>query len=155
MKNTIIILSILFLCSCSNQNKNESDETLKVFNLDWLQGKWIRTNDGIGKQTFETWEKIDSHNYIGLGCTLENSDTTFKENLRLTKINNTWTLEVRGVNAEMTPFVFIEQTDSSFICENQKNDFPKKIEYLYHNKTLTAKISDENMEIPFIFEKVE
>ena len=117
-------------------------------------GNWTRTNDKIGRQTFESWQKIDSDNYIGLGYTLENSDTIFKENLRIIRINNIWKLEVRGVNLEMTPFYFTKQTDTSFICENQANEFPKKIEYSISKNILRAIISDDNSEIPFIFEKL-
>ncbi len=155
MKIFIVIIAIFFSQSCSNTGNIEIDKTKKTFSLDWLQGEWIRTNDEIGKHTFENWQKIDSHNYVGLGCTLENSDTTFKENLKLTKINGTWTLEVRGVNSNMTPFIVIEQTDSSFICQNPTNDFPKNIEYLFHNNILTARISDEKTEIKFIFGKTD
>lgn len=155
MKYFIIITLILFSQSCFKTKNIEIDKTKKTFTPDWIQGKWIRTNDKIGKQTFETWQKKDSLNYVGLGFTLENSDTTFKENLKLTKNNGTWTLEVRGVNSDMTPFVIIEQTDSSFVCENSKNDFPKKIKYKFHKNILTAKISDEKMEIDFIFRKAD
>lgn len=155
MKIILILITIIAALSCSNKKTSENYEIVNTYNFDWLQGSWIRTNDDIGKQTFENWEKIDSNNYIGLGCTLMKSDTTFKEDLRLIRNNGSWTFEVRGVNTEMTPFTIIEQTDTSFLCENQKNEFPKRIEYIFHNKTLTAKISDEKMEIPFIFEKIE
>ena len=69
-------------------------------------------------------------------------------------IKDTLYLEVSGINEQPTLFKFTEQTDSSFVCENPQNEFPKKIKYFLDNKQLKAIISAEDFRIDFIFEKV-
>lgn len=151
MLNKFLLLLIfsLTLVSCTQNDK----EKIKVQSLDWLVGSWTRTNDNPNKQTFEDWEKISNNKYQGLGCTLENGDTTFKENMHLVKSDNNWVLEVRGVNENMTPFVFTNSSDSSFTCENEQNEFPKKIKYSIRNNLLEAVISADSIEVLFTFVK--
>ena len=135
MKKITGILIILLSMSCSQKNITRHD-------FDWLIGSWIRTNDKEGNITYEHWTKISSVEYKGLGCTLQNSDTIFKEQLRLIKINENPTL-----------FLLTNQTENSFASENEFNEFPKIIEYSVHDKVLLAKISDGDTEISFTFEK--
>lgn len=141
MKKLISILIILFLVSCSPQKDN----------LDWILGQWQRTNNAVGQKTFEQWSKKSKYIYIGLGFTLKGQDTVFKENMRILKMDGVWNLEVRNVNEYPTYFKFIKQSETSFVCENPDNKFPKKIKYFKDEKKLTAIISDENTEIPFYF----
>ena len=124
-------------------------------NLDWLLGNWERMNDKEGKQTFERWKKNSNEEYIGLGFTLQERDTVFKENMRLRPINGGWNLEVIGVNEQPTYFKFTNQTKNSFVCENPNNEFPKKIEYQFSDNKLKAKVSTDEMAIDFNFEKIE
>ena len=146
MKKITGILIILLSMSCSQKN-------ITRHNFDWLIGSWIRTNDKEGNITYEHWTKISSVEYKGLGCTLQNSDTIFKEQLRLFKINEKWSLEVSEVNENPTLFLLTNQTENSFASENEFNEFPKIIEYSVDGNVLLAKISDGNTEISFIFEK--
>lgn len=121
--------------------------------LDWILGDWIRTNNDKDQITFEYWEKESDSCFRGIGVTLELEDTVFKEQLQIIWMNNNWHYVVFGVNPEPTFFNFIAQTDSSFYCENQENDFPKKIAYYFENEMLIAKISDDSREVSFYFEK--
>ena len=113
MKGQIGILIMLICLSCSQKNSSPR-------NFDWLAWSWIRTNDKEGNITYEHWTKNSDIEYKGLGYTLQNSDTIFKEQLRLIKIN----------------------------------EFPKNIMYSVHDNVLLAKISDEETEITFSFEKI-
>ena len=148
MKKILAIVLVFGLISCN------SKDTPSDFNLDWLQGDWQRMNDKEGKQTFEHWKKISNHEYVGLGFTLQNKDTIFKENMRLLPIEGVWNLEVTGVNENPTLFYFSNQTKNSFVCENPNNEFPKKIEYQLLDKKLKAKVSAGEMEVAFDFEKI-
>lgn len=56
---------------------------------------------------------------------------------------------------ETAEFKITELKDNEFVCVNEANDFPKKIEYRSEGGMLTAKISDENIEIPFEFERIK
>lgn len=114
-----------------------------------LLGHWNRINDAEGKETFEIWRP----DFTGLGFTMQRNDTVFKEILSIVRIKEQWYLKVEGVNAEATLFKFTIQTDSSFVCENKKNPFPKRIEYQRTGNTLRAVISDDENSILFEFEK--
>jgi hypothetical protein len=118
-----------------------------------MTGQWLRENDQEGHVTYENWLKKSDTEYNGEGFTLRNNDTVFSEKMRLIKLNSIWNLEITGADKKPMLFVFINQTNYSFICENKENDFPKKIQYTKDNETLVAKISNDTLEIPFQFKK--
>lgn len=157
MKN-LFLLGLIFTftsCSQSSDSKTPKSKVVEIQNFDWLLGKWKRLDDPKGKQTFENWAKKSPKEYIGLGFSLSEKDTVFKENMRLIQLEGIWNLEVVGVNPGATLFKFTDQSDLSFVCENEKNEFPKKIEYTFKNNQLEAKVSAGETVIPFTFEKVE
>ena len=143
--------------SCSHSRSKDQkpgEESAPGYNFDWLNGSWIRTNDEEGYSTYEHWTKNSNTEYLGLGVTLQNNDTIFKEELRLVKTAQDWNLEVSGVNENPTLFLLINQTENSFECENKYNEFPKNISYSRDDNILLAKISDGDREISFSFEKL-
>ena len=115
----------------------------------FLIGDWIRTNNKKGSITYEKWNS----DFTGLGFTLKEKDTTFKEILSIVNINDTLFLKVEGVNENPTLFKFTSQTDSYFVCENSKNEFPKKIKYFKENNFLKAEVSSDNFKIDFVFKQ--
>ncbi|MDO6600497.1 DUF6265 family protein [Tenacibaculum sp. 1_MG-2023] len=143
MRILTFIALILLLNSCQTNTKENYP--------DFLLGKWQRTNDKPGNTTFEIWKD----NYTGLGFTLKESDTVFKEILSIVSKNDTLYLQVESVNEQPTLFKFTEQTDSSFVCENPQNEFPTKIEYWMENKLLKAKVSNDEFDVAFVFEKLQ
>jgi len=110
MKSGIVFLcSILCIISC--QKKTSSPVPKGDF--DYLIGDWERTNEKEGKKTFEHWLQNTEALYTGIGYTLQNKDTIWKEQMQLI------------------------------------------LQYRYFDDTLTALVSSEEMEIPFIFWRVE
>jgi len=138
----ILIIILIFLFSCSKPNSQ---------NPDWLIGNWQRINDSSGRQTFEYWEKAGENIYEGIGFTLQDADTVFKENLKLVQVNGIWNYEVSGVHEKPVYFTFTSLSKNHFVCENMQNDFPRKIEYYISSDTLKAVISAGKKKIPFIF----
>ena len=146
MKTTffIIIATFLFLfLSCSKTEKDKEG-------LKWMQGEWIRLGDQPKKTTYEIWK--DTH---GLGFTLQEKDTLFKEIMSIVRIKDTLFLKVEVVNENPTLFKFTQQTDTSFVCENPKNEYPQKIYYYLENKQLKAEVSNDDFKIDFVFESVK
>ena len=149
-------LIMIFLFSCNEGDKanetRKASATIEAFN--WLVGDWERTNEKPDKATYESWQKLDETKYIGIGFTLQNKDTIWKENVRLVREKNTWNFEVTGGD-DLVPTVFrltsIEK--GKFVCENSENEFPKKIEYKKEGDKIKAMISGGDMEIPFEFER--
>lgn len=144
MNKLYSLLIIIALSACN---------TTQTTQFDWLIGSWERTNDSDGNKTYESWSKKSNTEYIGLGCTLKNKDTVFKENIHLIKIKEQWVFKVIGVNETPTIFKFISNTTSSFTFENPENEFPKRIKYSFDGENLKAIISDDNNEVPFLFKK--
>lgn len=146
MKTFVISILLIFIISCTNENNH---------NFDWLLGKWSRQNDEDNNRTYEIWEKKSKNEYLGIGYTLQENDTIFKEDIRLFKLNNNWFYEVTRVNPGSTLFKVSNFNQSSFVCENQENDFPKKIEYSLNKNIIKATISNSEISIDFIFNKIQ
>lgn len=143
MRNLLILCSFLLIISCKN-------DVNKFNKPSFLIGNWKRLNDKPGSKTYEMWNT----NLVGMGYTMKGEKRSFQEILSIITINDTLYLEVKGVNEDPTLFKFTNQTDSSFVCENPKNEFPKKITYYLENKQLKAIVSADDFRIDFIFERV-
>lgn len=143
MKSLLLFCSIFLLFSCKEAKK-------EVVKPSFLMGDWVRINNKKGTITYETW-KTD---YTGLGITLKEKDTTFKEILSIVAIKDTLFLKVEGVNENAIFFKFTSHTDTSFIAENPKNEFPKKIRYFKDKDLLKAEVSSKDFKIDFVFKKL-
>jgi len=158
MKYLFLVIMISFCLSCQQKNKNNLEEIKAITvaeNFDWLLGNWKRINDKAGKQTYENWIKISESSYQGLGYTMQESDTIWKETISLSRANNGWVFGVKGED-ESEPIIFklTEIVKDGFICENKENEFPKKIKYSKSGEKLMANVSGEDMMIPFEFEPI-
>ena len=142
MRYFLFILTCILFFSCQTETKNNKPN--------WLIGKWERVNEKPSKSTFDFWNK----DLTGIGFTLKESDTVFKEIMSIISIKDTLFLKVEGVNEKPTLFKFTQQTDTSFVCENQKNEFPKKIHYFLDKQQLKCKISNEEFSVDFVFNKL-
>lgn len=144
MKRVFLLCCLTILISCNTTSHKPSKP-------DFLIGNWVRLNDTEGNKTFETW-KTD---FTGMGFSIKDEKTTFKELMSIVEINDTLHLKVSNVGEKPVFFKFTQQTDTSFVCENPQNEFPKKIHYYIENQQLKAVISDNEFRIDFVFEKVK
>ena len=140
MKNVWLVICVICLCSCSKDVPKKP-----VF----LVGYWNRTNDAPNHKTYEIWNP----DFTGIGFTMRQRDTVFKELLSIVEIDGTLVLKVEGVNEEPTLFTFTELTETSFTCENPNNEFPKKITYYMDETQMKAIVSDHENSIEFVFER--
>lgn len=143
MRFLLLFISELLLFSCQN--------TVETKKPTWLFGKWKRINNQADKLTHEFW----SEDFSGIGFTLKEKDTVFKEVLHIITKNDSLFLQVKGVNETSTLFTFTQQTDTSFVAENPHNEFPKTIRYWKENNQLKAKVSNDEFSIDFVFEKMK
>ena len=139
-----ILCCILLMFSCNTEKTNLQKPT-------FLIGNWIRINDKDSVTTYEIWQK----DFTGIGLTLKGKDTTFFEQMKILIKNDTLFLEVSGVNPTPTLFLFTDQTDTSFVCENPKNEFPKKIKYFLDNQHLFAEVSNADFKTDFVYAQKE
>ena len=151
-KVIMALIMIIVVVSCNNSSTINTVNSPQ--NFDWLIGNWMRINNKENQTTFENWEKKNDSKYTAFGYTLQNKDTTWQENIVLTRIDNSWSFNVTG-KGEITPTKFILTTieNGKFICENPENEFPKQIEYIKNGDKLDAKISGGDMEVIFNFKK--
>ena len=141
MRNFIILVALFFFFSCNYKPVNKEKPT-------FLIGNWKRLNDKPNSQTYETWNT----NFTGMGYTKQGEKITFQETMSIVTINDTLHLKVEGVNETPTLFKFTSQTDTSFVCENKANEFPKKIKYYLEDNQLKAIVSIDDFRIDFVFE---
>lgn len=149
MRILFVVVILIITVSC-NTAKPEGFQNFQI-----LKGKWQRINDAPGKTTYESWHPSHDGKWIGLGYTMHESDTVFKENLSIYYDNNSWNLKVTGVNDDPTIFKIIELTEQSFKAVNPKNEFPKEIYYQLSTDTLKAYVKADSMKIDFIFSKIK
>ena len=148
MKIIFLAFASLILLSCNSESsKNES--------FTWLVGSWERINTDENETTREIWRKTFNEEYEGLGYTLKNTDTVFKEELALRKEDEKWQLIVTGVNESPTKFQLTSLEENKFTAENSENPFPKKIVYSLEGEQLEAIISADKEEVVFTFRKIE
>lgn len=147
MKNVPVFVLSLILTACSGDSAKEE----KTPDLNWLTGHWERVNNQEGRQTFESWEKSGNNTYSGIGYTLSNEDTVFREELKIYRPDSIWIFEVTGVNEKPTPFELTQIDSLSFTAENPENEFPKIIKYSKTSNGLHAEVKSEEMNIVFDF----
>jgi hypothetical protein len=119
MRILVSVLALFLFISCE---VNESSE------LDFLVGTWKRDN----KEQFEVWEKNNSSNLKGYSYRIKDNQKTITETLLIKKIGDQFVYEatVPDQNEGRTvQFILNTETDSLFSFENDKHDFPKKIQY--------------------------
>ena len=71
MKRFLLLFTLLLFLGC-----NSSTKLLKP---SFLEGHWIRVNNKPGKKTYEIWKD----DFTGIGFTLKEKDTVFKEILSM------------------------------------------------------------------------
>ncbi len=155
MKIIITLTLLLFFTSFNNPSI-----TKMLISIDgdfsWLIGSWQRTNEKEGRQTFEHWAKQSNSHYVGMGCTLKDGDTIWKEDIVLKEVGKNWHFEVTSQGEEQpTVFTLTDISETSFTSKNPENEFPKVISYAASATGLSAVISGGGPTITFEFKKID
>ena len=152
-KQLLLIISLLLLMHVSNAQESNKQKFKK---LEWLTGKWVRTNSSAGQSGYETWNNVSDLKLSGKGVTLKGKEVVFTENLELIVKGND-IFYVVTVSGETMPVYFklTAITDNGFTCENPKHDFPKKITYSRSGNNVKAVISGDGKSVDYIFVREE
>lgn len=149
-------ISLLFLCIVVfgrlNGQSPSNDALRKFEKLGWLQYRWILTNGKPGQSGVEQWMKISAVELRGIGATLAGGDTVFVEKLKILVEGNSiyYVADVRE-NQSPVRFRLTEISDSGFVFENPRHDFPKRIAYQLRDGKLKATISGNGKAIDYLF----
>lgn len=151
----IFVLIVTAQFSALSQSSSEVSAQVQLQKLEWILGKWNRTNVRQGTTATETWTKVSNELIKGIGLSMQGNDTTFVEQLRIeVKDNHLYYVADVKENASPTYFKITSITDSGFVSENPAHDFPKVISYELKEGILTAIISDgDKKKMGFIFRK--
>ena len=145
----LLIISLLLLMHVSNAQESNKQKFKK---LEWLTGKWIRTNSGAGQSGYETWNKVSDLKLSGKGITLKGKEVIFTENLEfIGKGNDIFYVVTVSGETEPVYFKLTEINNNGFTCENPKHDFPKKIAYSHSGNRAKAVISGDGKSVDYNF----
>lgn len=112
---------------------NTSDGISQIINLDFLVGTWKKE----GSEFFEHWDKLDENTIKGIAYQLKDNQINVEEYLTISKSKKGtfYLANVLNQNSGKAIGFKLTQSDSVFIFENPKHDFPTKIIYKKINDT--------------------
>lgn len=146
------LLSIICLLVIGHLSYAQESNIQKFKKLEWLVGKWTRTNAKPGQSGYETWDKISELKLKGKGVTLKGTAVVFVENLEfIVKGNDIFYTVVLSDEKKLVYFKLTSISDDAFICENPTHDFPKKISYSRKGDTIKAVISGGGKNVDYLF----
>ena len=140
---------ILLLSSCHRPSPQQSFNDLQQ-----LEGKWTSQNI----QFNEYWE-IKSDTLIqGVGFSLQENDTAFKEELKIYyKEEIVYYAAKVGGSPQFVSFKLIEAKKNLWVFENKTHDYPNIISYklLNNNELIVATTnSNGNKKIEFVMKRI-
>ncbi|TCC98594.1 DUF6265 family protein [Pedobacter hiemivivus] len=148
-KKLLIIIAILLMMSAAYAQETNKQKFKK---LEWLVGKWIRTNPEAGQAGYETWNKVTDLKLSGKGVTLKGKETIFLEHLEFIVKGKDIFYSVLVTGEKLpTYFKLTALSANGFTCENPKHDFPKKITYQRNGKKVKATISGNGQSMDYNF----
>lgn len=139
-QKTTLILLLLAIVSCKNQEATEKD---KIKSANWLLGKWsTKTADG---NLSEKWIQLNDSTFQGESFFIKENDTLHFETILLQQKGEEliYNATVKGQNEnKAVAFKMTSGTEKQLVFENPKHDYPQKISYTLINKdSLVASIS--------------
>ncbi len=130
MRNSILfVILTLFLASCYNPSAQEAMQDMHQ-----IEGKW-ESYKGVGFN--ENWRFVNDSVFEGEGFSLNGSDTSFFELLRIVRKGDS-VYYVVGIaeNKDETRFLLTDASKDVWIFKNPENEFPSIIKYEIENDTL-------------------
>lgn len=148
-KKLIFMISMLLVVNAAIAQDHNKQKFKK---LEWLTGKWARTNAKAGQSGYETWERVSDLKLSGKGVTLKGKEVIFIENLEFMVIDSDIFYKVTLAEDEKPVyFKLTALSKNGFTCENPEHDFPKKITYIRNGNHIKAVISGNGKSVDYIF----
>ena len=139
MRACPVLLSLLVLTT-----PTFAGECTSLEGLDWLLGQWEQS--GETATTRETWTRVSSDTFEGLGETLDAQDGSRRawESLRLVAMRGQvfYLAQTKG-NPRPVAFTLTECEDGVAVFDNPEHDFPRRLAYrLTDAGALAVTVSD-------------
>ncbi len=141
----ILILSLLFIWSCGEQNVKEED--LTNFNkMDWLLGIWE------GKQgdadIYESWRKKNFRIMEGISYTTQDERRVYAQTMRIEQNNNNIFLIIKFNEGEENILRAETIDDDKIIFVNTEEGFPHTVTYKKSGNGINVSIKGEDESTP-------
>lgn len=152
MKGNLFVVCNLFMMVSSQLAYSQSKVEKEFEKLEWLVGKWERTNSKPGQSGYEEWAKVTPTKITGKGVTLKGKEIVFLEELEINIQGDKifYNVKISG-EPEPVSFKFTSISNKDFVCENAAHDFPKKITYQKKGKNVTAIVSGNGQVLLYEF----
>jgi uncharacterized protein DUF6265 len=130
---------------------NERTKREDFINFEWMSGDWYMRGEGY--IIHEHWDSKSEHIMEGYSVsTNEKGDTLGKEELRIIKFDEEFFYIAKPSKKKYpTTFKMILDSIRKVQFYNEKNEFPKLIEYTRIEDSLFAKISNDKKSLLFKF----
>jgi len=130
MKVLILLLfPIFFITSCYNPSPKETINDIKIIIGSWQSHKGVAFN--------ENWNFVNQNIIEGKGFSMNGSDTTFFEKLKIEKVGDSIYYKVSINESNKTvDFLLTNASKNKWKFVNPKNEFPSIIIYHIENDTL-------------------
>lgn len=147
-----LLISVMFILGFSNTACGQENMVQKIKKLEWLIGKWQRTNSKPGQSGYENWSKVSDTKLTGKGVTLKGKEIIFVEQLELSIKGDDifYTVTVTGDSGPVN-FKLTAISKDAFVCENPEHDFPKKIAYTWKDGVVKAIVSGNGQTLDYEF----
>ena len=129
---------ITCIMACQQQLHNQRKE------LNGLQGAWMM--EGKEKIYGERWIKLPGDSLRGWGYSIKQKDTSFLEEVILTRKDGKWTYTPRTIgqgDGNPVTFTLTGGKQGTYVFENPAHDFPRRIIYRFVGQdSIHASIDD-------------
>jgi hypothetical protein len=129
----IVLVTAAFINLQCDSKKKVAVKTVNQFN--WLNGSWMmKEKDGI---VTEDWKQVNDSLMEGSSDFIKGDSTIPFEKIKLFRRSDDFYYEAKAAgqnNEQPVEFKLTTFTDTGFVAENPKHDFPKRITYRMVNK---------------------
>lgn len=149
-KILVVGLIIFVLSSCYRPTARESMQDLRQLNGTWSSSERILFN--------EYWNIKSDTLLSGLGYSLQDNDTVFKEELKIFYRDGRVFYGAKvGDSDQFILFKLTKAGKNNWIFENHEHDYPNRISYKIDNDRLVANTtnSNGNKKIEFIMKRIQ
>ena len=106
--------------------------------LGWMSGDWRRCKDG--EIVEERWLGPRTDLMIGVNLTTAKNGRASWENLRIVRIDDSWTFWASPMGRPPVPFKLVESAAQRAVFANPEHGFPARIVYWREGDELLARI---------------
>ena len=149
-KILVVGLIIFVLSSCYRPSARESMQDVQQLNGKWSSSESVLFN--------EFWQIKSDTLLLGMGYSLQDNDTVFKEGLKIFYHDGHVFYGAKvGDSDQFTLFKLTEARKNSWVFENHEHDYPNIIIYEIDKDRLVAYTtnSNGNKKIEFIMKRIQ